>query len=369
MDQWIDLNCLGDNATTLLIDLSDLHDTPLKSFFVHLAMIQCYFIWIIHPDFHRKGIVLPAIDVLFPQKSYIGELADAAPRLQELNQLGCWVLGGSNQISQIVSPILSQFATLLVGRTTDPNQFNILRHLLNLDGVFTNMISQSMRNASDQELFIKTLEPDRVVVMRPHLKLPYICAMEYGPLVTTEPSKQYSDYPEIQSSLQVSDEAQILTAIESKSLIEHDFPAENAAVHAKIIFFLRQLAKEKDTFPTHLYPGLKADLQAILDGILRTAGKTTSEVNTITEIILQKLITAGYLVKGTTTFKERNVDTEHFACTDKVEKVLQDWDNCSKLNTNADGVGRKEGRRNREDCDCGLSTRKSDRRTIWSGNG
>ena len=157
--------------------------------------------------------------------------------------------GGSNQISQIVSPILSQFATLLVGRTTDPNQFNILRHLLNLDGVFTNIISQSMPNASDQELFIKTLEPDCVVVMRPHLKLPYICAMEYGPLVTTEPSKQYSDYPEIQSSLQVSHEAQILTAIESKSLIEHDFPAENAASMPKLFSFSANWPKKKIPFP------------------------------------------------------------------------------------------------------------------------
>jgi hypothetical protein len=337
---FIETGIVGDKTTTLVIDLSDLHEDSVKCLFIHAWLLQLYFRRIDHPKFEPKLIVLPMLEKLFPETDLKTDSSEKSNLIQEMNKKGFQFSAATTHVDLVAKPILHSFGNLFFSAMVDSQQVNCASSLLRLDEVFTNTISNNPRKVSYQANFFKNMDANLTIVSHLEIKLPYLCAFEYGSLDSeiNSTEMQYTQLPEIQQSLIQDTEKEIQCQVGSKSLLEWDFPTDQV-YYAKLIFFLEEVVAMQSIQPVQSLPSLQSKLASILMPIFQEDSIPALDSKKIVTAFMNNFIAKGYFRQESIVLKENNYDFEGYAIQVKAEDIIADWNtraNLSPLSQNTE---------------------------------
>jgi hypothetical protein len=342
LESQCDLEYLFDRKSTLIISVESLKDPQIKCLFIQallyqiLALREYETLGLSESKFPMgsKVIFWPEMEKQFSRARAHNDSANVDSLLMDLRKQGYPMVTETSLISDVYPSVLAFFETYYTFRIDNEYAMKVLVHKLNLDEVFTNILSHASRKVSYQFPFLKSMPEDMCLVYRPQYKIPYPFIFDYKATFSREKVilTNHRTYTDLGVNIPAVNTQDISEENDPRSTaLEIDFEQENIVLE-ELYSFLENCHDFEQTVGYCAYREMKDMLFETLDIPLRDRMEYNSgQCHAYVDQMIKKLIDLSYFERITKK-SDAGLEIEGYILTEKSKDVIQKWKKYQDLN-------------------------------------
>ena len=328
VENWISLDLILDNSSTLIINLESMKDNNMKNLFIQsfLAQYQYIFEMDLNKDNQKNSrtIVIPALDILFNDRIETRQNTQIASILSNLIKQQHILIGSGTNIVGIHHVVFNLFKNRFIFKSQLELNLKILEGYLNFDENFTNIqhLGGSSRKISYQAFYLSTIDPDKCIILRPSYNTPYVFQFDYTNYFESDEMNKISGSKIRNFELtpeQVISEGNLNNF---DTMIGADF--QKKEITESLYLFLKNSAEKLN----HLDYLTKDQIKTHLNELFSQANLTY--MPPYIDDTFSKLENLGYITKKTTV-GGKTLEIKGYEITDKARSNINDYELIKKI--------------------------------------
>ncbi len=334
IENWISLDLILDNSSTLVINLESLKDNNLKNLFIQAFLAQYQYVF--EMELKENGqnnqnsqnnqkiprsIVLPVLDILFNNRIETRQNTQINSTLSQLLKQQHILIGSGTHISDIHQTIFNIFKNRFVFRNQLEINLRIMEYFLNFDDNFTNIqhLVESSRKISYQAHYLSTIDPEKCIILRQNYNTPYVFQFDYANYFESDEMNRVIE-TEIKEFEVIPERIVIKKEINrNETILDSDFSDEPAIIDS-LYLFLKNCDAKLDHGPNLSKDQITTNLFELLSN--NSDGELTF-TQTKVDKIFSKLNKFDYLTTETTS-GGKNHEIKGYKITQKARRCIND---------------------------------------------